>query len=204
MTEDSDTNSRPGEESIILTEHFIDSYMEKVKYDALKKYLYEDILNDVLAQVRQELSNLNCVNSERLLNRKTKLDDKNIFIEHLKTEISFLREEIAVKNSQINYLTKESLLHDDENSSHNFQQIISQNFESKIEVSNPQLQQQLNNHDNSKECDMKIKLNDQLMAVRIKKHEKFQQHKTITVNNKRENVTNKNDEKKKSVKKGGK
>ena len=111
-------------EEIKAYEEFIDNQVEKLKYENLKKQLYDDILEKVMNHVRNEVFTSTNIDYSRADKRKrSNIEDKTLLISHLKDEVSFLRQEVCQKNNIINKLLMENpLMRDERNFSY-----ISQN-----------------------------------------------------------------------------
>ena len=93
-------------ETIKSYENFIDAEVDNLKYEMLRRKVYDDVLKTtVLDTVRNEFIKPSYHNRMYL----SKLDVKDELIKHLKSEIEFLREEVRHKNKNS---TTESLMHD--------------------------------------------------------------------------------------------
>ena len=174
-------------------EEFIDLQFEKLKMEELKKTLYDDILYKVLETVRQELPTSTTIN-DRSCTKKKRSEELEELVSHLKNEISFLREEVRVKNLIIKDLVGgKSLMRDEAIFSHvdtginlsvkksnhpgniddvfdNNEHVFSGDTDTPI-VENEYADTSLLQNDSHKNCEQKI--NDQLIAVRIDKHNSY-------------------------------
>ena len=171
------TMPKPGDkkinEEIKAYEKFIDKQLEKLEYEKLKKQLYDDILEKVMNHVRSEVFTSTNIDSSRA-NRRKRLDDdeKNLLISHLKDEISFLKEEICQKNHIINKLTENSSMRDKENLSHRSKYLIFAKHDETVDINELQSQRTKAKH----------LLEDQLIAIRLQKHNEFIKNNAICKN----------------------
>ena len=153
------------DEEIKLYENFIDLQFEKARYTKLKEQIFGDVLEKVMSFVRREVITSSAVSS-RTDKKKTSQDENTILISHMEDEISFLREEVHQKNCIIKNMTEKSLMHDEKDFSYKTQNITyDQNTlatrKNYIDVTQ------------SQRDDIKQLLNDQLIAIRLKKHNEF-------------------------------
>ena len=148
-------------ETIKYYENFIDAEVDNLKYEMLRRKVYDDVLKTVLDTVRNEFITPSYHNRMYL----SKLDEKDELIKHLKSEIEFLREEVRHKNKNS---TTESLMHDYVDFSHI-------NPPSEINLRNNNVtfvpREGITEHveDNARLERSTQLLNDQLISIRIEK-----------------------------------
>ena len=117
------------EKSIEEYEIFIDEYMEKSKYETLKKQLFGDLYDSVFRSVKRAVKDYISTNYKKTSEfERSDLEDT---IEHLKTEIEFYQNEINEKNKLLHFLATKSVFRDETKNSFtdDYDQNASQNCE---------------------------------------------------------------------------
>ena len=94
-------------------ENFIDSHVDNIRYENFKTRIFDDVLQKVMECVRKE-----CLTASSFNDRKSKKEDQNELVAHLKNEIDFLREEIRQKNIMIQTLSTKSMMHEGSKNHH--------------------------------------------------------------------------------------
>ena len=160
-------------ETIKSYENFIYAEVDNLKYEMLRRKVYDDVLKTVLDTVRNEFITPSYHNRMYL----SKLDEKDELIKHLKSEIEFLREEVRHKNKNS---TTESLMHDYVDFSH-----INPTSEINLRNNNVTFvpREGITEHveDNARLERSTQLLNDQLITIRIEKHNNFLKYSNNTV-----------------------